>query len=78
MSYDPLKFMDMIEKTILAQIEDQYPFGTVYEQEVEFYSFNQHNITNNQWYERFNTKVYIVSSIGFKRQHKVLIKYVAQ
>ena len=63
MSYDPLKFMDIIEKTIMAQIEDQYPFGTVYEQEVAFYSFNQHNITNNQWYERFNNKVDIRSNI---------------
>ena len=33
-SYDPLKFMVLIEKTILDQIEDQYPFATVYEQEV--------------------------------------------
>ena len=30
--YDPLKFMALIEKTILAQTEDQYLFATVYEQ----------------------------------------------
>ena len=30
-SYDPLKFMALIEKTILAQTEDQCPFATVYE-----------------------------------------------
>ena len=76
--YDPLKFMALNEKTILAQTEDQYPFTTVYEQEVAVYSFHQQNLTNNQWYERFNTKVYVGSSFGFKRQHKVLIKYVAQ
>ena len=31
-SYDPLKFMALIEKTILAKTEDKYPFATVYEQ----------------------------------------------
>ena len=35
-SYDPLKFMALIEKTILAQTENQYPFATMYEQEVAF------------------------------------------
>ena len=40
--------MALIEKTILAQTEYQYPFATVYEQEVAFYSFNKHNLTNDQ------------------------------
>ena len=70
--------MTIIEKTIFAQTEDQYPFATVYEKEVEFYSFHQLNLTNDQWYERFNTKVVIVSAIGVTRQHKVLLGYVAQ
>ena len=78
MIYDTLKFMALIEKTILVQTEYQYPFAIVYEQEVKFYIFHQHNLTNDQWYERFNTKVDIRSTIGFTRQHKFLIKYVAQ
>ena len=32
--------MDRIEKNILDQTEDQYPFATVYEQELEFYRFS--------------------------------------
>ena len=36
MIYDPLNFMALIEKTILSQTEDQYPFATVYEKEVAF------------------------------------------
>ena len=28
---DPLELMDLIEKTILAQTSDQYPFATAYE-----------------------------------------------
>ena len=76
--YDPLKFMDFIENTTLAETEYQYPFATVYEQEVAFYSYHQQNLTNNQWYERFNTNVDIRSAIGVTRQHKLLLEYVAQ
>jgi hypothetical protein len=31
-SYDPLTLYRLIERTILAQTEDQYPFSTVYDQ----------------------------------------------
>jgi hypothetical protein len=40
-SYDPLTLLRLIEKTIIAQTEDQYPFATVYEQVCALYSFNQ-------------------------------------
>jgi hypothetical protein len=40
-SYDPLSLYRLIEKTILAQTEDQYPFATGYAQELAFYSFKQ-------------------------------------
>ena len=33
---------------------------------------------NPQWYERFNTNVYISELIGVTRQHKALLEYVAQ
>ena len=51
MSYDPLTLLAIIEKTILAQTEDQYPFATVYEQECGLYSFSQYNHSNEQCYE---------------------------
>jgi hypothetical protein len=47
-SYHPLTLYRLIEKTILAQTEDQYPFATVYEQELSFYSFRQENMNNPQ------------------------------
>ena len=76
-SYDPLSLYRLIEKTILAQTEDQYPFATVYDQELAFYSFRQDSLSNPQWYERFNTKVDVGAAIGVTRQHKVLLEYVA-
>ena len=77
-SYDPLLLYRLIEKTILAQTEDQYPFATVYDQELAFYSFRQETLSNPQWYERFNTRVDVGNAIGVTRQHKVLLEYVAQ
>jgi hypothetical protein len=42
-SYDPLTLYQLIEKTILAQTEDQYPFATIYEQELSiFISSGEH------------------------------------
>jgi hypothetical protein len=35
-SFDPLALYRLIEKTTLAQTEDQYPFATVYAQELAF------------------------------------------
>jgi hypothetical protein len=77
-SYDPLTLYRVIEQTILAQTEDQYPFATVYDQELSFYSFKQETLSNPQWYERFNTKVDVSEAIGVARQHKVILDYVAQ
>ena len=33
---------------------------------------------NAQWYERFNTKVDVSTTIGVTHQHRVLLEYVAQ
>ena len=76
-SYEPLSLYRLIEKTILAQTEDQYPFATVYDQEFTFYLFRQETMSNPQWYERFNTKIDVGNAIGVTRQHKVLLEYVA-
>jgi hypothetical protein len=77
-SYDPLTLYRLIEKTVLAQTEDQYPFAMMYDQELSFYLFKQDNLSNPQWYERFNTKVDVSGAIGVTRKHKVLLEYVAQ
>jgi hypothetical protein len=62
----------------MALSEGQYPFATVYDQELAFYSFRQESLSNPQWYKRFNTKVDVGDAIGVTRQHKVLLEYVAQ
>jgi hypothetical protein len=72
-SYDPLTLYRLIERTLLAQTEDQYPFATVYDQELSFYLFKQDNLSNPQWYERFNTKFDVSGAIRVTLQHKVLL-----
>jgi hypothetical protein len=77
-SYDPLTLYRLIERTVLTQTEDQCPFATIYDRELSFYSFKQDNLSNPQWYERFNTKFDVIGAIGVTQQHKVLLEYVAQ
>jgi hypothetical protein len=77
-SYDPLTLYSFIERTVLAQTEDQYPFANVYDQELSFYLFRQDTLSNPKWYEGFNTKVDVGDDIGVTRHHKVLLEYVSQ
>ena len=72
-SYNPLVLIHLIEKMIFAQAEYQYPFATVYDQDLNFYIFRQSSMNILQWYDRFNTKVYVSKSIGVTRQHKALL-----
>jgi hypothetical protein len=76
-SYDPFALYRLIEKTNLAQKEDQYPFATILDKELAFYSFRQDSFSNPQWYKRFNTKVDVGAAMGMTRQHKVLLEYAA-
>ena len=64
MSYDPLRILALIDKTVLAQTEHQYPFGTVYEQECSINSFSQNTLIIKQCYERFIINIDVGSAIG--------------
>jgi hypothetical protein len=77
-SYDPLTLYRLIERTILAQTEDQYPFTTVYDPELSLYSLNQEILSNPKWYDQFNTNVDVGEVIRVTRQHNLLLDYVAQ
>jgi hypothetical protein len=63
-SYNPLQLYRLIKKMALAQTEDQYPFATVYDQELGFYLFWQETMSNPHRYEKFNTKVDVASAIS--------------
>ena len=63
---------------MLAQAEDKYTFVIVYEQELSLYGFHQNTMINDQWYEQFNIKADVGTSIGVTRQHSVLLEWTAQ
>ena len=76
-SFDPLALFNLIEKIVLGQTEDQFPYATVYDQESTLYSTTQNTFTNTQWYEKFNTRIAVGDAIGVTRRHKVLLEYEA-
>ena len=76
-SYNPLQFYRLIERVILVQTEDQYPFATIYDQEQSLYLFRQENLTSTKWYKRFNKKIDVGTAIGVTRQHEALLNYCA-
>ena len=57
----------------MSQTEDMYPFDLMYEHEQKLYTFHQNDLTNYQWYEKFNTWSEVANTIRVTRQHKVLL-----
>ena len=58
----------------MNQTEHHYCYATLYNQECTLYGFHQHNLTNEQYYERLNTKVDVGESISITMQHRVLME----
>ena len=77
-SYDPITLLKRIERKILAQTKDQYLYTKMYYQECALQGFQQHKMTNKQYYEYFNTKVDGVESISITRQHHFLTEDTTQ
>jgi len=76
-SYKPLDLYKLIERVILRQTEDQYPVAAVWEQLVSVYSSKQGNMTNNEWYERFTTKIEVAESVGCEFEFPKIWEYCA-
>ncbi len=63
-SYKPLELYKLIKQVILKQTEDQYPVAALWEQLSNVANAKQGNLTNNEWYDCFNTKVEVAESVG--------------
>ena len=77
-SYKPLELYKLIESVVLKQTEDQYPVAAVWEQYGQVYNARQGNMTNTEWYERFNTKVEVAESVGCKFANDKTLDYCAE
>jgi hypothetical protein len=49
---------------VLAQTTKQYNAAAAYYQEFSLYQFKQDQLSNQAWYEQFNTKAAVAESIG--------------
>ena len=76
-SGDPLLLIKVIQKHILTQNDDIYKFASLYKHEQTIHTFHQNKLTNDQWYEKFDTKYDVINAIGVTRQHKVILYHVA-
>ncbi len=77
-SYKPLDLYKLIKRVILRQTEDQYPVAAVWKQLVSVYSSKQGNMTNNEWYEQFTTKIEVAESVGCEFEFPKIWEYCAQ
>ena len=75
---DPIQLYRLIEKTVLAQTEDQYPCATVFDQETSLYVSRQETMSNAKWYEVFNTRADVAIAVGVTREHKAILDFSAQ
>jgi hypothetical protein len=76
--YDPLELYRLIERVVLKQTEDQYPFAAVHEQSLAVLNTKQGGLGNTQWYKRFNMQHDVARSVGVELGHKVLWEYCTQ
>jgi hypothetical protein len=53
-SYDPLKLYRLIERVVLKQTEDKYPYAVVHEQSLAVLNTKQGGLSNTQCYKHFN------------------------
>jgi len=77
---DPLELYKLIEKTVISQSGDCYPYATVYDHMHDLYTkqIQPSNQTNDQWYSTFNTNIEVGAAIGVTHQHKVLLDFEAK
>ncbi len=76
-SYNPLKLYRLIQRVVLKQTKDQYPFIVVLEQS-SVLNTKKGGLSNTQWYKRFNTQHDVALSVGVELGHKALWEYCAQ
>ena len=77
-SYKLLELYKLIKRVILKQTEDQYPVTALWEQLTNVVNAKQGNLTNNKWYDRFNTKVEVAKSVGVNFNFEKIWEYCAQ
>ena len=57
---------------------DNYVFAVVYKQHKDFCNFQQSNLNNNQFYDKFKTRVTVAKAIGIAWADPVCLNWVIE
>ena len=77
-SYNPLTLLELFLEKNWLRPKINFSIQQTNNPEWELYGLYQHNLTNEEFYERFNTKFDVGEDIGITRQHCVIMVYTAQ
>ena len=77
-SNNALELRALMEKVIMGQSDDTYPFAVIYNQEQSVYGIQQNNLNDDQWYDTFNTRVDVARSAGVTWHCAFLLDSTAQ
>ena len=61
---NPLELLSLIERVVLSQTEDHYPFAVVFEHQRALLQFQQQEKSLQEYSEKFGTKVTVNDNIG--------------
>ena len=73
---DPLKLLDLIEMNVRLTSTDNYVFAVAYKQHKDFCNFQQSNLNNNQFYDKFRTRVTVAKAIGIAWSDPICLNWV--
>ena len=75
---DPLQLLDLIEMNVRLTSTDNYVFAVAYKQHKDFCNFQQSNLNNNQFYDKFKTRVTVAKAIGIAWADPVCLNWVIE
>ena len=68
----------LIQKTILSQSEDFYPFHTIHHHLCLLLNTQQGSLTHAEYYKRWNTKCNVAKAVGVMLAHQAGVEYTVQ
>ena len=75
---DPLELLDLIEMNVHLTSTDNYMFAVAYKQHKDFCNFQQGNLNNNQFYDKFKTRVTVAKAIGIAWSDPICLNWVIE
>jgi len=75
-SHKPLELKILFAKTILAQSNDKFCCKTIHEHCCSMLGLQKGNLSNAEYYEKFNTRIDVAKTIIVKQVHPVAVDVI--